>query len=258
MNKIFQELEKFPKRIRKIEELINNEISLYPSYNLIIDCKLTLIPFYSKNKIGFLNKEVDVVIKPIYEQIQDEFRNDCPLVRVKIKNKWGLINVKGEYILKPEYNRISDYEANVYIINANYKYAVCDSSGNIIVDFGEYDFIYPPFNYLGLAKVKKNKKWGIINKEGNLVLPIKYDNIWNFQGKFREDTIVEKDGIKKTILFKDLLIKEKMSVEDEDFVDDYEYSNNYDENDNESAYDNPYYNDNLDFDQQDQEFWNQY
>jgi hypothetical protein len=47
-------------------------------------------------------------------------------------------------------------------------------------------------------------KWGIINKKGEEVLPLEYDDIWNFLGKGRLSTNVVKDGRQFQIYFHDL------------------------------------------------------
>lgn len=57
-------------------------------------------------------------------------------------------------------------------------FCVIDAEGNIVLDFGIYDFI-DGFTW-GYAKVRKGNKWGIINIVGQIVLPIEYDKIWNF------------------------------------------------------------------------------
>ena len=36
-------------------------------------------------------------------------------------------------------------------------------------------------------------KWGIINEQGEEVLPLEYDEVWNFYGKNRKSTYVEKN-----------------------------------------------------------------
>ena len=48
------------------------------------------------------------------------------------------------------------------------------------------DFV-SDFEY-GLARVRKGKLWGLIDKDGNIVLPIEYDEIWKFEGKHRVTT----------------------------------------------------------------------
>ncbi|MBO4603182.1 MAG: WG repeat-containing protein [Salinivirgaceae bacterium] len=70
-------------------------------------------------------------------------------------------------------------------------YGVVDFNGNIIVPFGKYDWI--DAFWRGLARVKigqgvgtgyiPGNKWGIINAKGEEVVPVEYDEIWNFFGK---------------------------------------------------------------------------
>ena len=91
--------------------------------------------------------------------------------------------------------------------NYQYQYGVTDNDGNVIVPFGKYAWI-SGFDH-GLARVKsifgsvrinletgavENAKWGIIDIEGNEVLPLEYDEIWNFLGKGRSSTKIVKDG----------------------------------------------------------------
>ena len=79
------------------------------------------------------------------------------------------------------------------------KWAVLDNESAEIVPFGRYSWI-DGFDH-GLARVKvfdkehHRFKWGIIDKQGEEVLPPEFDEIWNFLGKGRSDTRVVKDGI---------------------------------------------------------------
>lgn len=50
----------------------------------------------------------------------------------------------------------------------------------------------------------KYAKWGIINEKGEEVLPVIYDEVWNFFGKNRYSTKVEKDGCTSEVYFHDL------------------------------------------------------
>ena len=68
-------------------------------------------------------------------------------------------------------------------------YGVITTDGRVVVPFGKYDLI-DEF-CLGIARVKIGKgsngvkdsgcKWGIIDAEGNELLPVVYDNIWNYK-----------------------------------------------------------------------------
>lgn len=81
-------------------------------------------------------------------------------------------------------------------------HGIVSTEGDIIVPFGKYDWISRFDN--GLARVKIGKrtnglknvgnKWGIINIRGDLVLPVIYDNIWDFIGKKWKFAICEKDS----------------------------------------------------------------
>ena len=69
-------------------------------------------------------------------------------------------------------------------------YSVIDDNGMTIIPYGKYDWI-DEYQY-GFARVKIGKetngkknaniKWGIIDELGVEVIPVIYDNIWNFYG----------------------------------------------------------------------------
>lgn len=99
------------------------------------------------------------------------------------------------------------------VVNDNHKYGVLDKSDNVIVPFGKYGWI-SGFDH-GLARVKsfcgkqrvdlltgitEYPKWGIIDESGNEVLPVEYDEIWNFFEKNRDDTLVYQNGTRKRFL----------------------------------------------------------
>lgn len=95
--------------------------------------------------------------------------------------------------------------------NDKYQYGVTDNDGNIIVPFGKYGWI-SGFDH-GLARVKsiagiavidletgetQEAKWGIIDESGQEILPLIYDEIWNFLQKSRSNTKVIIDGEEKS------------------------------------------------------------
>lgn len=108
---------------------------------------------------------------------------------------------------------------NVKVVWQKGKYGVTDLEGNIIVPFGKYAWIdgfdhgLARVHSYGITKIKNGEchqykvsplkivdgeivanpeykgeklqpsKWGIINEKGEEVLPMEYDNIWNFMVK---------------------------------------------------------------------------
>lgn len=123
------------------------------------------------------------------------------------------------------------------IQRSDYKWGVTDLEGNIIVPFGKYDWI-DGFDQ-GLARVKIGRapsnqvnnanKWGIINERGEEVLPVEYEEVWNFLGKSRYSTKVVKDGVQEEVYLHTLnpslpargIVHHAISRDEYDAHDDY-------------------------------------
>lgn len=126
-----------------------------------------------------------------------------------------------------EYKSYKTYGKVIVAQKANYDWGVLDIEGNEIVPFGKYSWI-DGFDQ-GLARVRSGRvaicqglkdinnikvdkvmhpgqdaKWGIINEEGEEVLAVEYDEIWNFLGKNRFSTKVVKNGESHQVFFHDL------------------------------------------------------
>ena len=140
------------------------------------------------------------------------------------------------YCSRRDFGRVS------VVQNRDFQFAVINSDGEVIVPFGKYAWI-DGFDS-GLARVRtagvrvndpnlcavindsinvidgkaltayyndlkrshpdQLSRWGIINMDGEEVVPVKYDNVWNFFGKNRKSTIVENDGSRYKVRFSDL------------------------------------------------------
>jgi len=238
---------------------VNNLITYRKVF--MMNCKMELLPIMLHHKYGFIDKNGNIVIKPIYDDYKGTFISCSPIaVCVKQKDKWGAILPNNHILIDFEYDYIypsivdyTEYQENccyfeqLFTVCKNYQWGVLDHNGDIFVEFGKYDWIDGYDS--GLARVKKGNKWGLIDFTGNIILPIEQDNIWNFYNRKRTDTIIEKNEIQTNVDFEELLSKYNGDCDDDCFdFNDLKPSSN-------SVYDNPYYNENLDFDQQDPEFW---
>lgn len=219
------------------------------SYNMQDDNRL-LIPFTCGDKIGFANKEGEVVVKPQFTMYYGECYEENDNIRVTVDDLYGfarsggkvstykrpiygLINSKGETIFEPSFYTLcpSIGEKKLYTVqNEGYKYAVLNTDGKEVVPFGKYSWIDGFDN--GLARVignvtnKQNKnsnKWGLIDENGKEVLPLEYDNIWNFYGKKRVTTKVVKGNVAHDVILSELLDMDKTQEKDN-------HSDNYDVN----------------------------
>lgn len=150
------------------------------------------------------------------------------------KSLYGLINHKGEVVIEAENSGLllSKNSDNILLTiqNKNYQHGVITADGEEIVPFGKYDWIDGFDN--GIARVKIGKgasgikdngnKWGLIDEAGNEVLPVEYDEIWNFYGKNRKTIKIVKDGLAKNIVLSSLLPNKKEKNEPAyEFDDDY-------------------------------------
>lgn len=202
------------------------------SYDVAGDARL-LIPFTNGDKIGFADHDGNVIVKPRFSMyygdcydetdyivVRDIFTYGVPWANGNVYTNYrptsGLINFKGEMIFETTNFRIIRAIGNksLYTIeNGNHEFGVVTVDGKVIVPFGKY-FEIDGFDN-GLARVNiridndsnnaQKKLWGIINEQGEEVLPLEYDDIWNFYGKERNSTTVVKDGIRQSVKFSSLL-----------------------------------------------------
>ena len=221
------------------------------SYNMQDDNRL-LIPFTSGDKIGFVDKEGAIVVKPQFTMYYGDCYDESDNIRVAIDDlygfprsggrvatykrpMYGLINYKGETIFEPSFYSLIPAigNKNLYTVqDKNLEYAVLNTDGTEVVPFGKYSWI-DGFNK-GLARVRNGNvtngqnengnKWGLIDENDKEVLPLDYDNIWNFYGKQRVTTKVIKGNVAKDVILSELLGKDKTQENDN-------HSDNYDVND---------------------------
>lgn len=135
-------------------------------------------------KYGFLNLNGTWVIPPNYKRVR-EFSEERAFVNKKDNNEdYDLIDVDGNILMKsiePVYKfkngmaivkkPLDRGERDVYY---TYKAGVIDKDGNWIIP-PQYDEINE-FNN-GLAVIQDNGKKGVINVKGEIIIPIEYKNI---------------------------------------------------------------------------------
>ena len=233
------------------------------SYNMQDDNRL-LIPFTSGENIGFVDKEGVIVVKPQFTMYYGDCYDESDNIRVAVdylygfprsggrvatykRPMYGLINFKGETIFEPSFFSLIPAIGNkkLYTVqDKNLGYAVLNIDGTEVVPYGKYSYI-DGFDK-GLARVKignvtngqKNNgnKWGLINENGDEVLPIEYDDMWSFYGKNRATVRVVKGDVAQNIVLSEILgvveDQESGSLSDNYYADDYgssygEYAGSY-------------------------------
>ena len=165
-------------------------------YNVRNDERL-LIPIIRNHKIGFVNQLAIPVVEPKYDIFNGNVMAETDFVKVGMRYsygysrangevqtydryKWGLLDSKGKTVLECNFASISISDDKELFSLKSYDngYCVVNHNGNIVIPYGEYAIIDGFTN--GYARVKKNRKYGIVNTKGQIVLPVEYDNIWSF------------------------------------------------------------------------------
>ncbi len=178
-----------------------------------------LIPIIQSGKMGFADKNGNIVIPCVYEittsfseglarvikdgkrgyidkssnkVISIEYNGAWPfregLARVCQDDKYGFINKSGDVVIPLIYDKASDFSEGLACVKKNGKYGFINKSGKeVIPRFYDNACSF----YEGLARVNKDGKWGFINKSGDVVIPLIYEFVDDFHEGLAE---VEKDG----------------------------------------------------------------
>lgn len=133
-----------------------------------------------------------------------------------VENKeyqWAVIDNQGNYVVPfGKYGWIDGFDSGLARVRTNKESGKAGNTTGIILGLDTDDPIVIDgkenvqkfYNNDRIMHPEKYAKWGIINEKGEEVLPLIYDNIWNFLGKNRFSITVEKDGESSTVYLHDL------------------------------------------------------
>ena len=176
-------------------------------------------------KHGYIDKSGKIVVEPTYNEAR-QFHDG----RASVGNdgKYGYIDTKGKEIIPLIYDYASDFSDGIAVVRNEGKYQIIDKSGKSITQpiytsfgwfvvngtakLGDYDAettglidkngkeiiplnnSYEDFGYCreGFITIKKNNKWGFLDKTGKQVIPCIYDEVYDFSDGY---AVVKKDGI---------------------------------------------------------------
>ncbi len=148
-----------------------------------------------KGNHGYINMQGKEVISLKYDYSYD-FNEG--LARVCHKDKYGFINRQGEEVIPTKYDGAADFSeglARVYIgeiLGSTAKYGFIDKVGKEVIPL-KYD---DADNFIGnLTWVKKGKKYGLINKEGEEISSFIYNRHTSYKYFFKNNLArLEKNG----------------------------------------------------------------
>ena len=154
-------------------------------------------------KWGFIDTLGNLVVEPKFDETKIFNEGRAP---VRIKNKWGFINVNGEVVIPLEYSDVDLFGEGLAPVKKWLNYSYIDTIGNKVIDdiyiyaskfyeglafvnhlgsvsyinkfgkvvIGSYD--HGLMFGEGFAAVSSGDKWGFIDKRGELVIDMKFDD----------------------------------------------------------------------------------
>ncbi|MCB6062518.1 WG repeat-containing protein [Flavobacterium psychrophilum] len=155
------------------------------------------------NKFGIIDKKENLIIPIIYEDIKKEVLDNQIIVK---NGKFGIVNLQNQIIIPFEYDDInfSNIEGSFlkeYRVTINDKIGIINKENKFIVN-PIYDKIYQLNE--GFRKAQKGNYLGLLDKNGNEVIPFEYNGLYKFENK--ERLKVSKDKLWGIIDLKNNLI----------------------------------------------------
>ncbi len=139
---------------------------------------------------GVINIKGNTIVKCEYQEIKTDgsysetegYRYSGYIVSIRTDEgyRYGYIDYKGNEIVEPQYNQLERVfekkdDENIYFIAAeNGQYGILKNDENILNNEYQsirYDYIKDVF------VVEKSKKYGVVNAEGQIIIPVEYDDI---------------------------------------------------------------------------------
>lgn len=133
-----------------------------------------------KGKYGIVNKNNEMVVKPIYDSISKLFNGFSV---IKLDEKYGYLNDKYEVVQKPIFRKAREFVKEVTFVqsNANGKWGCITKDMDLKIN-DVYDEIYNLEN--GFARTVKDGKWGYIDNTCKVIVEPMYEYADDFSKGF--------------------------------------------------------------------------
>lgn len=140
-------------------------------YDGITELNKDLFKIKIDNKYALLNKN-NLIISNYYDEMEDI---EHGILRIVSNKKMGILGIDGKEIVNPHYKYIDKFtEDTTTMITNDNKLKFIKITGETL-DIGKYENY--PIIQDGVAIVLQNNKYGIIDKNGKEIIPLKYENI---------------------------------------------------------------------------------
>lgn len=153
-----------------------------------------------QNRFGYVDSNGKYIVEPVYSMAFNFTEGLAGVCRSSIigDKVCGYINTKGEEVIPLKYASVSPFQSGLakvsersmsgnnmvvyaYIDKNGKKFFQSDKAVNIKSLSVFTDVVIGAFDQNGYAKLQQQGQWGIINRQGEIVIPPQYQNIETFQ-----------------------------------------------------------------------------
>ena len=154
-----------------------------------------LFPVEKNEKYGYLNKKGKLVIPYKYDFANEMYKG---VAIIKINGKYGLIDNKGNYKISPQLEDVYFDNLKIGIITfiKDGLVGLMDKNGKILVP-SKYETIGKIEN--GFAPAKINGKYGLIDTKGSTIIPFRYNYLGGFTNGI-SSSFIENENAKMGLL----------------------------------------------------------
>jgi hypothetical protein len=134
------------------------------------------IPF-KRDKWGVMNKNGEIIIEPIYTMI---YTTKSGNFIVKKANKYGVVSANGTTLIEEKYDALQEKD-DYFLAQDKDKYIILDLQGNVSGEtlnrWSKQAFM--PYN---LFAVTDGELQGVLNANGDIIVPIKFNRLDTIHG----------------------------------------------------------------------------
>jgi len=149
------------------------------------DKSVELFPFRKGFKMGYINKQGRIVIKP---QFDNAGHFSDGLAQVEVSGKFGFINASGRLIVKPQFNMARDYSNGLAAVLVGDgtcelcgEWVYLDKTGSIVIRTGLKNGKQQANEFSeGFASFRVGSMHGFMDKSGKIVIEPKFIHVTDF------------------------------------------------------------------------------
>ena len=107
---------------------------------------------------------------------------------IKYGDKYGIIDSKGKMVVEPQWDYILGENEGLYPVKKDSVWGYINRQGEVVIELKYWDanFFYEGFACVG----NENGKYGFINRKGDTIIPFKYDGSFGGFSKGLADVTV--------------------------------------------------------------------